>query len=154
MQGSVVTIEEFLRGAGNNRSMLLESSCSEVENRKDEIDLPRGNFHFPRSGLPAKVWQLSSRGRRLRLDSQTEAGQSRSRKMKISLSANKLRLSDSPLLSNYFPAAWNYYSFHEILPTYIQSGPALYRMGYWMFTKKPEQMKKLRTVHQLSFWKS
>ena len=33
-------------------------------------------------------------------------------------------------------------SFHTILPTYIQSGPALYRMGYWMFTKKPEQMKK------------
>ena len=32
--------------------------------------------------------------------------------------------------------------FHTILPTYIQSGPALYRMGYWMFTKKPEQMKK------------
>ena len=30
--------------------------------------------------------------------------------MKISLSANELRLSDSPLLSNYFPAAWNYYS--------------------------------------------
>ena len=27
-----------------------------------------------------------------------------------SLSANQFRLSDSPLLSNYFPAAWNYYS--------------------------------------------
>ena len=33
----------------NNSSMLLESSCWEEENRKDEIDLLRGNFRFPRS---------------------------------------------------------------------------------------------------------
>ena len=47
-------------------------------------------------------------------DCQTLAGQSRSRKMKISLSANEFRLSDSPLLSNYFPAAWNYYSYLHV----------------------------------------
>ena len=33
-----------------NSSMLLESSCSEVKNQKDEIHLPRQNFHFLRSG--------------------------------------------------------------------------------------------------------
>ena len=51
----VQVIEVEKREPRNKSSMLLESSCSEVENRKDEIDLTRGNFHFPRSGRPAKV---------------------------------------------------------------------------------------------------
>ena len=32
-----------------------------------------------------------------------------------SISANEFCLSDSPLLSNYFPAEWNYYTFTLIL---------------------------------------
>ena len=54
-ESSISLYELSMVVARNNSSMLLESSCSEVENRKDEIDLPRGNFHFPRSGRPAKV---------------------------------------------------------------------------------------------------
>ena len=33
-------------------------------------------------------------------------------------------------------------SFYAILPMYNQRGPALFRMGYWMFTKKPDKWKK------------
>ena len=56
----------------NNSSMLLESSCSEVENQKDEVHLPRERFSF------SEIWTVQPR-----LDSQTEAAQSRSRKMEI-----------------------------------------------------------------------
>ena len=38
----------------NNSSMMLESSCSEVESLKDEISLPQENFHFLRSGLSSQ----------------------------------------------------------------------------------------------------
>ena len=74
----------------NNSSMLLESSCSEMENRKDEIDLPRGHFHFPRSGLPAKVWQ-SDRGWTVQIEENVSF-----------LKANQLSLRDSPLQSTTF----------------------------------------------------
>ena len=68
----------------NNSSMLLESSCSEVENRKDEIDLPRGKFHFPRSGQSDRGWTV-----------QIEENVS-------FLKANQLSLRDSPLQSTTF----------------------------------------------------
>ena len=47
----------------NNSSMLLESSCSEVENRKDEIDLPRGNWtvQIEENVSFLKAYQLSLR---------------------------------------------------------------------------------------------
>ena len=53
--------------------MLLESSCSEVENRKDEIHLPRERFSF------AEIWTV-----------QIEENGS-------SLKVNELSLRDSPL---------------------------------------------------------
>ena len=43
----------FLARMLNNSSMLLESSCSEVENRKDEIHLPRERFSF------SEIWTAS-----------------------------------------------------------------------------------------------
>ena len=39
----------------NNSSMLLESSCSEVENQKDEIHLPRERFSF------SEIWTVQPR---------------------------------------------------------------------------------------------
>ena len=53
-----------------NSSMLLESSCSEMESLKDEISLPRENFHFLRSGLSSQGLTV-----RPRLDSQAKARQ-------------------------------------------------------------------------------
>ena len=67
------------------------------------------DFHFPRSGLPAKVWQLSSRGRRPRLDSQTEAGQSRSRKMETLSRSMNWVWEILHFRCNYFQAAWIYF---------------------------------------------
>ena len=58
----------------NKCSVLHLKDCSELTKLDSEVSLSQENFHFPRSGL-------SSQGRRPRLDSQTEAGQSRSRKM-------------------------------------------------------------------------
>ena len=89
-------------------SVLHLSVCS-FGDQSSQLILCLDRFYiFLDLDCPALVW-LSNRGQRPQLDNyQTLAGQSRSRKMKISLSANELRLSDSPLLSNYFPAAWNY----------------------------------------------
>ena len=88
--------------------MLLESSALKWRISQTQFIYLERISIFLDLDCPASVW-LSSLGLRPRLDNcQTLAGQSRSRKMKISLSANELRLSDSPLLSNYFPAAWNY----------------------------------------------
>ena len=53
------------------------------------------NFHFPRFGL----FRLATLGKTT----------VQSQKMKDLLRKMKLQLSDSPLLSNYFRAAWNYY---------------------------------------------
>ena len=39
----------------NNSSMLLESSCSEVENQKDEVHLPRERFSF------SEIWTVQPR---------------------------------------------------------------------------------------------
>ena len=58
--------------------MLLESSCSEVENRKDEIHLPRERFSF------SEIWTV-----------QIEENGS-------SLKVNELSLRDSPLQSTTF----------------------------------------------------
>ena len=57
----------------NNSSMLLESSCSEVENQKDEVHLPRERFSF------SEIWTV-----------QIEENGS-------SLKVNELSLRDSPL---------------------------------------------------------
>ena len=48
---------------GNSSSMLLESSRSEVENRKDEIHLPRVRFSF------SKIWtvQIEENGSSLKV---------------------------------------------------------------------------------------
>ena len=63
---------------GNNSSMLLESSCSEVENQKDEVHLPRERFSF------SEIWTV-----------QIEENGS-------SLKVNELSLRDSPLQSTTF----------------------------------------------------
>ena len=58
--------------------MLLESSCSEVENQKDEVHLPRERFSF------SEIWTV-----------QIEENGS-------SLKVNELSLRDSPLQSTTF----------------------------------------------------
>ena len=57
----------------------------------------------PRSDCPALAYGLGQTTVRPWLAVQILENES-------SLSANQFRLFDSPLLSNYFPAAWNYYS--------------------------------------------
>ena len=62
----------------------------------------------PRSDCPASAYGLGQTTVRPWLAVQILENES-------SLSANQFRLSDSPLLSNYFPAAWNYYSSQEFI---------------------------------------
>ena len=88
--------KESLRGI--NSSMLLESSCSEVENQKDEIHLPRENFHFLRSGgssqgltvvRPMASARQSDQGWTLKIEGN-----------ELSLKVKKLSLRDSLLQSS------------------------------------------------------
>ena len=53
--GKTILKKHLVHDCENNSSMLLESSSSEVENRKDEIHLPRERFSF------SEIWTVQPR---------------------------------------------------------------------------------------------